>query len=161
MAYPNPLPFPSCLPSNLAAPSHDRFYFPNSLSLFSKYKYIFLEWFTYPPPPLNHTRYFGLDSLTTHQPLFVFCYNQLQHLFPCIFIFGLCLTPPPTHTHHILSQDDVKAMKTDVAHNIFKRIWSVPQQSGEPYATSRETGNLYWETGSVYFYLINVNLLRH
>ena len=32
----NPSPFPSCIPSTLVAPSRDRFYFLNSLTLFSK-----------------------------------------------------------------------------------------------------------------------------
>ena len=37
----NPLPSPSCIPSSLAAPSHDSFYFLNySLSRFSKYRHI-------------------------------------------------------------------------------------------------------------------------
>ena len=32
--YPKPPPLPSCMPSTLAAPSHDRFYFLNSLYLY-------------------------------------------------------------------------------------------------------------------------------
>ena len=52
--------------------------------------------------------------------------------------------------------------------NIFEGIRRVPQQSGEPYLKGNaarmktmKTGNLYRETGSVYFYLINVNLPSH
>ena len=55
-----PSPFPSCIPSTLVAPSRDRFYFLNSLTLFSKiqahvctyifsrfiYPLLFLEWYT-------------------------------------------------------------------------------------------------------------------
>ena len=93
-------------PYNVVAPSHGRFYFLNSLSLFSKYRHIHIFsqdsytpplffWSDLRNPPLNHTQYFGLESLTRHQPLFVFCYNQLQHLLPCSFISGLYYPSSP------------------------------------------------------------------
>ena len=47
--------------------------------------------------PLNHAQYFW-SWLTPHQPLFFFCCNQLQHLLPIIFIFGLCYPPSPKFT---------------------------------------------------------------
>ena len=37
----------------------------------------------------------------------------------------------------------------------------MPQESVEGNAARMQTGNLYRETGSVYFYLININLLSH
>ena len=63
-------PPPSSIPSTLAAPSHDRFYFLNSLSLFSKYRHIhvFSQDSCLPPffcsdlrnPPQPHTAFLVL-----------------------------------------------------------------------------------------------------
>ena len=69
---------------------------------------------------------------------------------------------------NIPSQDDVKAMKTDVAHTIGQYLQENTKCASTKRGTIlkgnaaiRKTGNLYRETGSVYFYLINVNLLSH
>ena len=81
-----------------------------------------------------------------------------------VFLFLVSVT----HPHHIPSQDDMKAMKTDVAHtngqNLHESSKSASTKRGiirEGNAARRKTGSLYREMGSVYFYLINVNLLSH
>ena len=64
-SYPKPLTSPQFIPSNLyvVALSHERFYFLNSLSLFSKYMYIHIIFsrFIYPPP---FSRIINVNPLT-------------------------------------------------------------------------------------------------
>ena len=59
-------------------------------------------------------------------------------------------------------------MKTDIAHDDVKNLNSkgarVSTKRGtilEENAPRMKTGNLYRDTGSVFFYLINVNLPSH
>ena len=67
--------------------------------------------------------YVTQPALTPQYFLFVFCYNQLQHLLPCIFIFiVLPLFPTP---HHIPSKDGVIPMKTYVQCSISAREFEV------------------------------------
>ena len=114
------------------------------------------------PPFKLHPLFLFLTNPTPTPLVFVFCYNQLQHLHASLFLVSV------THPHYIPSKDDVKAMKTDVAHTNCQHLQENSKSAStkrrtirEGNATRRKTGNLYWETGSVYFYLINVNLLSH
>ena len=153
---------PSCMPSTLAAPSHNGFYFLNSLSLYtyrqwqqcdSSLSFIFLRkasWLSNPTPTLV---LFKLSSVIIN----------VNISFPVsLFLVSV------THPHHIQSQDDVKVMKTDVAHTNGQHLQENSKSTStkwwnilEGITARRKTGNLYREMESVYFYLINVNLLSH
>ena len=68
---------------------------------------------------------------------------------------------------HIPSQADMKPMNTDVnVQHLQENMKSASTKRGtilEGNAAEQKTGNLFRETGSVYFYLINdlINLLCH
>ena len=147
--YPPPPPTLRCiLPSTLVAPNHYCFYFLNticSLSPFSKYRHIHIfSQDSYTPhfpvviyvtqPLLNPTQNFW-SWLNPYRFLFVFCYNQLQHLLPCIFLF-FCLCYPPL-TIYPLKMTWNPWKHTSHIHvpmfDIFERTRSVPQQSEGPY----------------------------
>ena len=132
--------------------------------IFSRFIYHLLFWcyIRIPTHLKPHPVFFSW--LTTHQPLFVFCYNQLQHLLSCIFIF-LPLLPT---SHHMLSQIDVNPIKPYVANTNFQHPWEHSECAStkrwtifEGNAARMKIGNPYRETWSVYFYLINVNLQSH
>ena len=142
-SYPKLQPPPSPPLANCpSAPSHDLFDFLNKVPKY-RYMHLFSQdsniWSDvhYPtPPPLKPAQYFW-SSLTPHQPLFVFCYNQLQHL-SCIFIFYHCY-PSLTIYPIKMTWNPWKHTSLTSIFNSFERIRSVPQESGGPYLKETQT----------------------
>ena len=111
-----------------------------------------------PTPPLNPPSIFGLDSSHTNPCLSSVIINF--NIFP-VFLF-LPLLPIP---YHIPYQDDVKPMKTYIAHTNIQQLRENSKSAStkrgsylkETQTECKPEGNLYRDTGSVYFCLINVN----
>ena len=133
---PYPTPFPGCIPSILDAPSHVHFYFLNSLSLSTIYRFIgifsqdayfpllFLKWYTY--TPLNPHPEF----LVFTNPTSTFVTLLLNSSFP-VSLFVASVTHPSLY---VLSRwrenkKNTYITHTDIQH--LREIRSVSRQSGD------------------------------
>ena len=99
--------------------------------------------------------------LTPHPAVSLVC--LLQYFLPVSLVL-VSVTHPP----HILSLHDVKSIKQTSHIPTVQHLWENSKSASTKRGTilaenaaRTQTRNLYRETGSVYFYLINVNLLSH
>ena len=109
-------------------------------------------------PPLHPSNYlWSWSLLTAHQPLFVFSNNQFQHFLPHIFILSL---NDPLYILLKMTWNPLNRRRTNLCSTSSREFEECLNKAGN-HTCSKRNQNLYREAGSVYFYLINVNLPSH